>query len=53
MIVVEKFSAKFEVKFVAKLRNTILDMFRLDLEVFIVVEPVFHGVWNYEYGAQR
>ena len=39
--VVEEFSAKFEIQFVAEFRDAILDVFRLDFKVFFVVESVF------------
>ena len=41
MEVVEEFTAEFEIQFVAEFCNAVLDVFRLDFELFFVVEPVF------------
>ncbi len=38
MIVVVEFSAKFEIKLIVELSNTFFDAFRLNTEIFVVVE---------------
>ena len=43
MIVVEEFTTKFEVELVAKLSDTLLNVFGLNFNVFVVVEAVFHN----------
>ena len=43
MIVVKKFSTKFQIKLVAELRYAFLDMLRLYSEIFLIVESVFHN----------
>ena len=49
MMVVEKFSAEFEIELVAELSYTLLNMFGLNLEVFVVVESVSHnGLQRYK-----
>ena len=40
--VVEQLPAKFQIKFVTEFRDTFLDVFRLDFQVFLAIEPVFH-----------
>ena len=40
--IVEELAAEFHVKLIAEGGDTFLDVFRLDLEIFRVVEPVFH-----------
>ena len=42
MIVIKQFSAKFQIKLIAKTSDALLDVFRLNGKVFIVVETVFH-----------
>ena len=42
MVVIEELAPEFHVKFVAEGGDTLLDVLRLDLEIFVVVEPVFH-----------
>ena len=41
MVVVKKLAAKFEVKLIAKFSNAFFDVFRLNLEVFLAVDPYF------------
>ena len=56
MIVVEELASEFEIEFVSKLRNALLDVLRLDLEIFFVVEPVFHNrliTTGYKYNIFR
>ena len=40
--IVEQLAAKFKIKLVAKLGDTLLDVFGLDFEILLVVETVFH-----------
>ena len=40
--IVEQLAAEFHVQFIAEGSDTFLDVFRLDFEIFRVVEPVFH-----------
>ena len=42
VVVVEEFASEFHVEFVAEMGDTLLDLLRLDFEIFLVVEPVFH-----------
>ena len=50
MEVVEKLAAEFQIKFVAESGYAFLDLFRLDFEIFPVVEPVFHDDRKIKYG---
>ncbi len=43
MMVVEKFASELEVKLVAELGYTLLDVFGLDFEIFLVIKTVFHN----------
>ena len=40
--IIEEFASELQIKLVPKLSDTLPDVFRLDLEVLGVVEPVFH-----------
>ena len=40
--IVKKLSTKFHVQFVAEFGDALLDVLRLNLQIFLVVEPVFH-----------
>ena len=42
MVIVEQFPAEFHVQFVAEGCDAFLDAIRLDLDIFLVVVPVFH-----------
>ena len=42
MVVVKEFAAKLHVQFIAKFGDAFLNVLRLNLEVFPVIEPVFH-----------
>ena len=42
VVVVKQLAAEFHVQFVAELGDALLDVLGLDLEIFLVVEPVFH-----------
>ena len=42
MVVVKQLPAELHVKFVTELRNPLLDVLGLDLQIFLVVEPVLH-----------
>ncbi len=49
MMVIKKFTPQLKIKFVAELRYTLLDVFGLDFEIFLVVKTVFHnGLQNYK-----
>ena len=41
--VIEQLPAKFQIKFMTKFCNTLFDVLRLYLEVFLAIEPVFHS----------
>ena len=42
VIVVEELSAEFQIELVPKLDNTLLDVFRLRFQVFVIVKTNFH-----------
>ena len=42
VVVIEQFSAKFEVELITELVDTLTDMFRLHFQVFVVVKTDFH-----------
>ena len=42
VVVVEELAAEFHVKLVAELGDALFDALRLDLQIFVVVVPVFH-----------
>ena len=42
VVVVEQFAAKLHIQFVPKALDALLDVFTLNFEIFLVVEPVFH-----------
>ena len=42
-MVVKKFTSEFEVKFIAELGDTLLNVFRLYLQILVVVKSVFHN----------
>ena len=43
VVIVEKLASELHVELVAELGDAFLDMFGLDLEIFLRVEPVFHN----------
>ena len=47
MIVVEKFTSELKIQFVPEPGNPLLDMFRLNFEIFLAVESVFHTDYKY------
>jgi len=53
MEIVEELASEFHVEFVAESGDALLDVLRLDFEIFLVVEPVFHKMCFAEYGAQK
>ena len=42
MEVVKQLPAKFQIKLIAKFRDALFNVFRLNLKVFLAIEPVFH-----------
>ena len=43
VVIVEKLASELHVELVAEFGDALLDMFGLDLEIFLRVEPVFHN----------
>ena len=44
VVVIEEFATEFEIKFALKLSYTLLDMFALYANLFVVVETVLHAI---------
>ena len=43
MVVVEKFTTQLHIELTVELSNALLDMFRLYLEIFLVIESYLHN----------
>ena len=43
VVVVEELASELQVELVSEARYALLDVFRLNLEIFLVIEPVKHG----------
>ena len=51
MIIIKKLTSELEVKLVTELRNALLDLFGLYLEILLVIETRFHTEYkdNFSY----
>ena len=47
MVIIEQFTAQFEVKLAVKLGDTFSDMLRLNLQVFLVVKSYLHIMYYF------
>ena len=53
MEVVIQLPAEFQLKFVSELRDALLDVLRLNLQIFPVIKTDFHIITGLKYGMQK
>ncbi len=46
MVVIKEFAAQFQIQFAIELGYSFPNMFRLNLEIFLIIETNFHHVPN-------